>query len=474
VQSTAAWKNMTSKRNVHQSLEAQLKALALMLMIAFTGLVTWLMLLLETSYLAMATVFTLVLVPLCIWLWSFYHKIVTPFYSLTSLVEAIRLEDYSLRARGNYHSGIIYNLNKEISQLSDVLQHRKQQYDQHTLLIYHLIEQLDAPIAIFNHKLQLSHANAAFSDYIGQPWKIKRLTASNRLGLALSDDNQWVFVDAEQESRWQIKHSHFIEDEHKYHLVILTNIETLLRKNQQESWQQIIRVLSHEIRNSLTPIKSLAQSLVEIPNQDTRSTQALQVIVQRSIELQAFVNRYGDITKHLTVNKQWLMSHEVIDAVVALFPLQDFSINIHLEKIWADPLLIKQVLINLVKNAVEASQACLNEDNTSKNIVININALPTNQRVSVKKNTQQDLEQQDTVQKIQVLIEVIDQGQGIANPQNLFVPFYTTKQKGHGIGLGLCQNIIEHHGGQLTLSNNKNRQGATAKIMLPNTPSALS
>jgi two-component system nitrogen regulation sensor histidine kinase NtrY len=472
VQSIAAWKNMTSKRNAHQSLESQLKALALMLMIAFTGLVTWLMLLLEFSYLEMATVFTLALVPVFVWLWSFYHKIVTPFYSLTSLVEAIRLEDYSLRARGNYHSGIIYHLNKEISQLSDVLQHRKQQYDQHTLLIYHLIEQLDAPIAIFNHKLQLSHANAAFSDYIGQPWKIKRLTASNRLGLALDDNNHWFFVDPEQESRWQIKHSHFIEDEHKYHLVILTNIETLLRKKQQESWQQIIRVLSHEIRNSLTPIKSLAQSLVEMPNQDARSSQALKVIVQRSIELQAFVNRYGDITKHLTINKQWLTSDEVINPVVALFPLQDFTINIHLEKLWADPLLIKQVLINVVKNAVEASQACLNGDNMSNNIEININAFPTSARVSAGKNTLQDSIQQDTEQNMQVLIEVIDQGQGIANPQNLFVPFYTTKHKGHGIGLGLCQNIITHHGGQLTLTNNKNRLGATARIILPNYPSA--
>jgi nitrogen fixation/metabolism regulation signal transduction histidine kinase len=97
--------------------------------------------------------------------------------------------------------------------------------------------------------------------------------------------------------------------------------------------------------------------------------------------------------------------------------------------------------------------------------------LPTNQRVSSEKNTQQDSEQQDTEQSMQVLIEVIDQGQGIANPQNLFVPFYTTKQKGHGIGLGLCQNIIEHHGGHLSLTNNKNSQGATAKIILPNFPS---
>lgn len=463
---------MTSKPNVHQSLESQLKGLALLLMMVFTGLATSLMLVLEFSYLAMATVFTVALLPLFVWLWSFYRKIVTPFYSLTSLVEAIRLEDYSLRARGNYHSGIIYHLNNEISQLSDVLQNRKQQYDQHTLLIYHLIEQLDAPIAIFNHKLQLSHANAAFSDYIGHPWKIKRLTASNRLGLALNDDNQWIFVNTKQESRWQIKHSHFIEDEHKYHLVILTNIETLLRKNQQESWQQIIRVLSHEIRNSLTPIKSLAQSLAEMPNQDTRSTQALQVIVQRSTELQEFVNRYGDITKHLTVNKQWLTSDEVIDPVVALFPLQDFNINIHLGKVWADPLLIKQVLINVVKNAVEASQACLNGDDNAKKIVININVRATNKGGSAEKSSQKDSKKQGEEQNIQVLIEVIDQGQGIANPHNLFVPFYTTKHKGHGIGLGLCQNIIEHHGGQLTLNNNKNRSGATATIMLPNPPLA--
>ena len=274
---------MILKAKNEHSLEQQLKIVGITLLVVFSGLLLCLFYLLELSSLIVVTLFTLLLPLLIFCLGHFYHKIITPFYSLTNLVEAIRLEDYSLRTRDKYQSGILHSLHQEVKTLADDLQQRKQTYDQHTLLIYHLIEQLDAPIAIFNQKYQLSHANAAFTQYIGQPWQSKRLSTSRSLGLSIKKDNQWSFINEEQSSRWQLKQSQFIQDEKTYHLVVLTNIEKLLRKNQQNSWQQIIRVLSHEIRNSLTPIKSLAQTLVELPSQEDNAKRALQVIFHSSV-----------------------------------------------------------------------------------------------------------------------------------------------------------------------------------------------
>jgi nitrogen fixation/metabolism regulation signal transduction histidine kinase len=443
----AVWKNMTLKTrpiNKKHALEYQLKLAFSIFWGLLFGLALWVMSLLSLTLLIKCTVFTFFFVPLSLLFVYFYKKIITPFYSLTSLVEAIRLEDYSLRIKDHYHSGVLHALSQEIAELSDDLQQRKQVYDQHTLLIYHLIEQLETPIVIFNNQLQLSHANAAFSQYIEQPWQAKRLAKSESLGLVFQKG--WQFTEQEQSERWQIKHSQFVEHEQTYHLVILSNVEELLRVNQQKSWQQIIRVLSHEIRNSLTPIKSLAQTLVSQELEDTKSKQALQVIVDRSISLQEFVNRYGDITKNITINKSWFNTNDFIKTVTVLFPQCAFTLDSKIERVWGDIVLLKQVLINLIKNGVEA-----NNQNSESCISFTI------------------FSQHNRNEK-GVVIEVTDNGQGISNIDNLFVPFYTTKSQGQGIGLSLSKNIIEQHGGRLTLVNNADKNGATAKIYLSQKP----
>jgi len=438
---------MILKASSKYSLEHQLKTVGIILITVFSALLLSLLYLLDVSSLIVITLFTILLPPIAIWLWRFYHNIITPFYSLTNMVEAIRLEDYSLRIREQHQSGILHSLNQEVKVLAEDLQQRKQTYDQHTLLIYHLIEQLDTPIVIFNQKYQLSHANGAFTHYIGQPWQSKRLSTSRSLGLSISKDGQWSFVNKDSSSHWQIKQSQFIQDEQTFHLVVLTNIEKVLRKNQQSSWQQIIRVLSHEIRNSLTPIKSLAQTLVEMPTQEDNAKKALSVIVERSTALQAFVNRYGDISQQFSVERKYFASQPFTEMLIALFPKQIINTQIKTNIIWADPLLLKQVIINLLKNAIEACP-----DRQTSHICLTIS-------LQIGHKNQQE-----------VIIEITDNGQGIANIDNLFVPFYTTKDSGHGIGLSLCQNIIEQHGGKLTLSNNTEGAGAIAKMVLPYQP----
>lgn len=429
--------SLKSKKSLEKQIKLSLSAFGLTIFL----LTLWIMHLLSLTALVQFTVIIAIFPPLYIFFIVFYKRVISPFYSLTNLVEAVRLEDYSLRLHDTYQAGILYDLSHEIALLSDDLQQRKQAYDQHTLLIYHLIEQLEAPIAIFNNKYQLSHANEAFSKYIGQPWQSKRLTVSDRLGLTY-DDN-WKFTDKALNSSWQIKHSQFVEQEKTYHLVILTDVEELLKVNQQKSWQQIIRVLSHEIRNSLTPIKSLAQTLVSLEPENSKSKQALQVIVDRSSGLQNFVNRYGDISKNIQVKKSMISPIGFIEELSSLFPAHNMTVDKQVSSLWADTVLLNQVMINLIKNAEQASH-----DENDVHVEVRVsNTVVNNQSF--------------------VVIKVIDTGKGIANEDNLFVPFYTTKKQGQGIGLALCQNIIDQHGGRLTLENNKDTVGATATVYLP-------
>jgi len=423
---------------VHKSLESQLKAFAVGISLLVFVFVCWVLFLLDASKLISVTLIAVVGVPLGILFVRFYQRIISPFYRLTSMVEAVRLEDYSLRARPLCSSGIIHNLSDEINALSTVLQQRKQRYDQDAFVLYQLIEQLDTPIVVFNDRLQLSHANEAFSIWCNQPWLTLKHTLSAKLGLVLNDQGQWQLKKQSNQTNWQLRQSNFIQGDEKYHLLVLTDIEKEIRKTQQDSWLQIIRVLSHEIHNSLTPIKSLAQSMAEMPVTEPRSKAALEVIVNRSETLQEFVNRYAKIYRNFNVKGSWLKSAEFSHKLGTLFNNNNIIIEDRLTQFFADPVLLEQVMINLIKNAIEASAS-------EAEIKVSFNQIQ---------------------QKVHICI--IDSGAGIANPDNLFVPFFTTKETGSGIGLALCRNIIEQHGGSLDLVNNESGVGATAEIVLPN------
>jgi len=420
-----------------KSLEADLKLFAIGSIVFVTALLAWILYLLNGDTLIVITLIGSIIIPLFIGLLVFYQRLIRPFYRLTNMMEAIRLEDYSLRTKPIYQEGIVDELSYEINMLASTLLQRKQRYDQHAFLIYSLIEQLDTPIVVFNDNLQLSHANDAFSAWYQQPWESLRHTSATRLGLCISQ-HQWQLQDKDQHANWQVSQSNFLKDNQQYHLVVLTNITQAIRKTQQESWLQIIRVLSHEIHNSLTPIKSLAQSLVEMESTESRSKTALEVIVKRSKSLGEFVNRYANLYQNITVSPVFIPCSQLTKQLTTLFERKSLTIRSDISSMFVDPVLLEQVMINLIKNAIEASI------NTLEQIDIHF---------SQKAN--------------KIHITVSDSGRGIANSENIFVPFYSTKEDGSGIGLVLSRNIIEQHGGSLSLCNNENNPGATAKIILP-------
>ena len=177
---------------------------------------------------------------------------------------------------------------------------QKSRYDQHVFLVYQLIGQLDAPILVFNAKQQLTFANGAFFLLKNQAWQLFRHASPQLLGLT-KQDGKWHFQldDAttnNEAERWQIKQSEFIDSGEQHLLLVFVDIQSALRASQLNAWQQIIRVLGHEIRNSLTPVSSMSESLADKAS-NKRDRMALNVITERCMHLQSFVERYASLSK---------------------------------------------------------------------------------------------------------------------------------------------------------------------------------
>jgi len=347
-------------------------------------------------------------------------------------LDAIKQEDYNQFAKSSFKQGKVKEFHLQLNQLSDHLQTQKSRYDQHIFVVYQLIGQLDSPILIFNKKQQLSFGNEAFFHLFKQPWQMFRHATPELLGLCF-DKGSWRFNSSNQNSKWQVRHSEFIEEGETQQLLVFINIESALRESQLNAWQQIIRVLGHEIRNSLTPVSSMAETLAD-KSLIARDKMVLNVITERCQHLQNFVARYATLSQNVNLACQFVSVNDLCHAVTKLFDGINIAVEDNVDQIWADLTFIEQVLINLIKNAKEAN---------AKQIQLKF-----------------------TEHEQHYIIEVIDNGHGFANLDNLFVPLYSTKADGQGIGLNFCRNVIEQHQGVLELDNNE-VAGVTVMIILP-------
>ncbi len=362
-----------------------------------------------------------------------FANVLVVFRRASVQLEALQNQDYSLVAKSAFGRGKVAEFHQQLTRLGEALQQHKTHYDQQLFLLYRLIDQLNTPILVFDHRLQLSYANAAFAELFGRPWQTLRHASPSLLGL--NSEPEWQFADAYKAQQWQIRTSRFLDQGENHQLLVFINIQAALREGQLEAWQKLIRVLSHEIRNSLTPVAALTQSL-QTKVTTEREQQALELIGERCQHLQDFVSRYAELHKPLHLQPQWLSAENLFQRLTALFPEAQLHAKGLQIKLWADLVFLQQVLINLIKNAIEAGSPV-----GSIEVAFNF-----------RENTNE--------------IRIIDAGQGIANPDNLFVPFYSTKTQGQGIGLSLSRHIIEQMGGQLSLINNPRGSGACALIQL--------
>lgn len=372
------------------------------------------------------------------------------FRSLSNLLEAMLKGDYALRLRSDKPDGALDELVISINRLAEHLSQQRLVSVENQLLLNTVIEHIDVAILSVDENSQTHLLNPAAKKLLkannGDERKIvaEQIEALKEMAIGRSQVRELSF--AQHKGRFRIHCDEFRSSGLQHRLILITDIAHLLREEEDKAWQNLVRVLSHEINNSLTPIASISQTLLKmsqtqqgISQGDEDLTQGLKLISERSRDLQEFVNSYKKLNKLPAPNLQVHELTLVADKVANLFDDMNFIIiGQDPVALQIDAIQIEQVLINLVKNGIEASV-----------------------------DNQQPVTMNWIQSEEQCKILITDCGTGVRNPKNLFVPLYTTKPQGSGIGLALSRQIIESHNGQLTLVNRNNQQGCVAQVVLP-------
>ncbi len=370
--------------------------------------------------------------------------------TLSNLVEAIRTEDYSMRSSRVRDPGELAELYQQIDTLTNQLRSLKQQELESEKLLERIVNQINVAIIACDDSGQIRLANRlAGKLLVEKPEELvgQALDATVLDDLVTEEGSQLIDYDFPgSPGRWQINVQSYRYQGKPGKIVFITDLKQVLSEEEISAWQRLIRVIAHEVNNSLTPISSICQTLenhlARLPDfeNDDDLKQGLAVIEERAKGLRDFISVYARIAKLPDPHKVSFRVDSLLEKVQRFFSDQAVSVNAVDEdaSLFGDPVLVEQALINLVKNAVEANEGA---------------ALPVQLHFSQKPGF--------------VEFVVLDNGSGISNPANLFIPFYTTKEKGAGIGLALSRQIAAKHGGQVILENRNDSDGAVARLQLP-------
>jgi nitrogen fixation/metabolism regulation signal transduction histidine kinase len=375
---------------------------------------------------------------------------IRPLQTMSNLLAALREGDYSIRARGARGGNALGEVLLEINSLGETLRLQRLGAFEATALLRTIMSEIDVAVFTFDPRRRLRLVNRAGETLLGQPMdKLLGKTASELsldTCLEVSEDEPLTLNFPGGSGRWGIRRSTFREEGLPHELLVLTDLSRTLREEERRAWQRLVRVLGHEMNNSLAPIKSLAASLESLlrrdplpPDWKDDAGAGLNSIASRADSLSRFLQAYTRLTKLPPPQKQDFDLGSLVQRVVDLEPRLKVQLMPGPKTIIrADAAQIEQALINLVHNAVDA-------------------ALETQGNVAIGWREKEGC----------VEIFVQDDGPGIMNPANLFVPFFTTKPDGSGIGLPLSRQIAEAHGGSLVLTNREAGQGAQALLRLP-------
>src|SRR5436190_902638 len=375
---------------------------------------------------------------------------VRPLQTMSNLLAALREGDYSIRARGDRAGNALGEVLLEVNSLGETLPLQRLGAFEATALLRTIMSEIDVAVFTFDPRRHLRLVNRAGETLLGQSMdKLLGKTASELsldTCLEVSEDEPLTLNFPGGSGRWGIRRSTFREEGLPHELLVLTDLSRTLREEERRAWQRLVRVLGHEMNNSLAPIKSIAASLEKLLQRKPRpddwqddAQSGLKSIVARADALSRFMEAYARLARLPPPQKEDIDLSELVRRVANMEP----RLRVNLlpgpdAKISADAAQIEQALINLVHNAVDAS-------------------LETHGSVSMGWRANGE--------SVDIFID--DEGHGIMNPTNLFVPFFTTKPKGSGIGLALSRQIAEAHGGSLSVSNRTDRNGAEALLRLP-------
>jgi nitrogen fixation/metabolism regulation signal transduction histidine kinase len=398
-----------------------------------------------------ATVFVL-----CFWLgaaFSLRARFVRHLQTLSNLLAALREGDYSIRARGASHLDALGEVMFEVNALGETLREQRLGALEATALARTVMAEIDVAIFAFDASDQLRLINRAGERLLAQP--AERLLGRSAAELNLEDCLGGADADEPRTlqrtfpggaGRWGVRSGTFRAQGLPHRLLVVSDLTRELREEELDAWRRLVRVIGHELNNSLTPIKSIAGSLESLLARDPRPDdwdddmrRGLSIIGARSESLSRFMQAYARLARLPAPRLRPVEVGELVRRVAALetrLPVE--AADCPEVTVRADPDQLEQLLINLVRNAADA-------------------ALQTGGGVRVRwarVNSHLDL-----------LVE--DEGPGLPNTSNLFVPFFTTKPGGTGIGLVLCRQIAEAHGGAVTLSGRRDSAGCVARLRLP-------
>jgi two-component system, NtrC family, nitrogen regulation sensor histidine kinase NtrY len=397
------------------------------------------------------------------------EEIVRPLGTLANVVSALRESDYSFRARGSRQFDALGELALEINEFADTLQGQRLGEMEASALLSCVISSMDAPVLAFDpeHRLRLVNPAAESIFHLSSGRALGGSADELHLASLLEQPDRGIMTLASKgyPVHWMVRRSTFRQHGIPHTLLVLSDVSIALREQERDAWQRLIRVIGHEINNSLTPIKSIAGSLrswIYNRKQSMESSaveedmfgldRGLKIIENRAESLNRFIQAYRQLAQLPPPVLRPVSLHSLIERAVAL----ETRVAVWLRPgpevvLQLDPDQMEQLIINLLRNAAEAALARFPESSSNGN--------------PLRESPEVTITWRPSAHSVVILIQ--DNGIGLTNPSNIFVPFYTTKPGGSGIGLALARQICEAHGGVLQIGNRTDGPGCEAEVRLP-------
>ena len=379
------------------------------------------------------------------------EQIVRPLGTLANMLAVLREGDFSIRARVTGGSDPLSLAYMEMNALEEILRNQRLGAVEASETLRKVLEEIDVAVFAFDPDGLLRIVNRTAERLMGQP--ADRLIGKTAAELRLEETLTGIAPRTIEVSfpggtgRWELRRSVVRQEGYPLQLIAMSDLSRALREEERQAWKRIIRVLSHEINNSLAPIKSISGSLgtmlgrAELPEDVGEDVErGLAVISSRAEALGRFMASYATLARLPAPELESVRIDPLVRRVADLetrLPIE--VVDGDEVELQADPDQLEQALINLIRNAVDATIEAEGERVTLRWLV--------------------------RAGKLHLLVE--DQGPGLPDTGNLFVPFYTTKQGGSGIGLVLSRQIAEGHGGTLELENRGQGKGVRARMVLP-------